>query len=270
MKNVCYLLALVLVLASCAPPKTEEQKETLTAQELAPVQETPGIAPITLDEAATYISNFLNHKAYGPIARNVAVGGAFTQEAFVVPAGMGGVLFWYCQNKADAAYPEFFLALDHIPGYDSAAVPAAPAGDVMSPDYTFTYTEANNDVGAVKHFLETLRVDNKAQNKKLPKAKAEAMIAEFQTLIGHLGNCETDNCQYPLGYFDGKQGNYLNAFLEKGPTMVRYFYGYDPSYSPNSIRIILIGTNERGSNILSISASEVSILLKSIPPPPIN
>jgi hypothetical protein len=269
MKKPCYLLALALVLASCTSPKTEEQKETLAAQESTVAQEAPGIAPISLDEAATYISNFLNHPAYGNMGRKVAVGGAFTKAAFEVPAGQGGVLFWYCQNKNDAAYPEFFLALDHIPGYDSAAVPAAPAGDVMSPDYTFTYTEAKNDVDAVKHFLETLSIENKIQNKTLPKAKAEAMIAEFRTLIGHIGNCETDNCKYPLGYFDGQQGNYMNAFLSKNPTMVRYFYGYDKSYGGNSIRIILIGTNNQGSNILSLTASDGAILQKSVPPPPI-
>jgi hypothetical protein len=267
MKHGWYLIALALLIVSCAPPKTEQPKETLTRMERAAVQDIPGMAPITLDEAATYIANFVNHPAYGNMARQVAVGGAFTKEAFNVPTGQGGVLFWYCHNKTDTAYPEFFLALDHISGYDSAAIPTAPAGDVMSPGYTFTYTETKNDVETVKHFLETLSVPNKEQNTVLPKVKAEAMIKQFQALIARVGDCETDNCKYPLGYFDGKQGGYMKAFLANHPAMVRYFYGYDQKYAGNSIRIILIGTNDQGSNILSLTGSDAFILQKSVPPP---
>ena len=95
------------------------------------------------------------------------------------------------------------------------------------------------------------------------------MIKEFQTLIGSIGDCKTDNCKYPFGYFDGKEGDYMKIFLDKNPTMVRYFYGYDSKYRSNSIRIILIGTNDQGLNILSTTTNDGSILQKSVPPPPV-
>lgn len=264
------MMVLACMIASCTPEKKQEEKESLVSKESIPVQVTPGIAPITLDEAATYISNFINHPAYGNIARKVAVGGAFTKGAFEVPAGQGGVAFWYCQNKTDKAYPEFFLALDHLAGYDSTAVPSSPVAEVMAPDYTFTYTEEKADLNSVKHYLETLRIANQTETKPLSKTKADAMIKEFQTLIASIGNCKTDNCLYPLGYFDGKNGNYMNTFLAKNPTMVRYFYGYDTNYGANRIRIILIGTNDQGFNIMSLTANDGSILQKSVPPPPIQ
>lgn len=268
MKNVCYVWLLACLVASCAAPKkSEENKNEASNQEAL---ESPVIAPITLNEAATYISNFLNHPAYGNIARTVAVGGAFNKDAFEVPAGQGGVLFWYCQNKSDAGYPEFFLALDHVVKFDTTAIPTAPAAAVKAPDYTFTYTGEKTDPDAVKHFLETLRVDNQRLNKSLSQAKAETMIQEFKTYINRIGNCKTDNCKYPLGYFDGKEGDYMNIFLAKNPTMVRYFYGYDTHYGANHIRIILIGTNDQGTNILSMTTEDGSILQKSVPPPPIQ
>lgn len=269
MQKGWYVL-LACVIVSCTPPKKQEEKENVVAQESMAAPATPGIAPISLDEAATYIANFINHPAYGNLARNVALGGAFTKAAFEVPADQGGVAFWYCQNNTDKAYPEFFLALDHLPGYDSTAIPTSPAADVVAPDYTFTYTEEKGDPQTVKHYLETLQIDNQIEIKPLAKVKADAMIKEFQNLVARIGNCATDNCKYPLGYFDGKAGDYLNTFLAKNPAMVRYFFGYDTGYGGNSIRIILIGSNDQGANILSLTASEGAILQKSVPPPPIN
>jgi hypothetical protein len=53
---------------------------------------------------------------------------------------------------------------------------------------------------------------------------------------------------------------------------VRYYLGYDKNYYKNNIRVILIGTDNSGKNIiLSMRADdEGTILQKSIPPPPIN
>jgi len=267
MKNLTYVVVCVLLIASCSQPKKSEEinKSSL-------VQENFFIAPLSLDSAALYISNFLNHPAYGAIGKDIALGGAFTTPVFETPTSKGGVLFWFCQNKSDASYPEFFLALEHTARYDTAAPPAAPAGALSVPAYSFTYPGNKTAKEDVKDYLETQTQTNQNTGKQLSKTQADLMITEFKALIKSTGNCETDNCKYPHGYFDGKDGGYMNAFLANKPVMVRYYFGYDKHYAANSIRIILIGTDKQGANIISTAKGngDASILQKSIPPPPVN
>jgi hypothetical protein len=270
MKNLTHLVVLACLIISCSSPKRDVANESSVAQRTT--EDDLFIAPLSLDSAALYISNFLNHPSYGNLAKNVALGGAFTTPVFQVPADKEGVLFWFCQNKSDASYPEFFLALEHTARYDTAAPPAAPTGALSAPAYTFTYPGNKTAKEDVKDYLEAQTQANQNTGKPLSKTEANPMIAEFKALIKSTGNCETDNCKYPHGYFDGKDGNYMNAFLANNPVMVRYYFGYDKHYAANSIRIILIGTDKQGANIISTAKGngDASILQKSIPPPPIN
>jgi hypothetical protein len=232
----------------------------------------PLIEPISLEEAAQMISNFLHIKNYEEAAKNVALGGAFNTAAFKIPAGKAGVLFWFCQNGTNKNYPTFFLALEHAIKYDTVHGVPAPKNSMTAPDYTFTYPETAIDVATVAQFLQSQTIANQRTTKPIDVPTVVGFVKEFQALISKIGNCETDNCKYPHSYFDGTKGNYMSKFLSHNPVMVRYYLGYDKNYYKNNIRVILIGTDNSGKNIiLSMRAGEEgTILQKSWPPPPSN
>lgn len=180
-------------------------------------KEAPLIEPITLQEAAQMISNFLQIKNYEEVAKNAALGGAFNTAAFKIPAGKDGVLFWFCQNGKNKNYPTFFLALEHAVKYDTVNGVPAPKNSLTAPDYTFKYPEAAIDVATVTQFLRSQTIANQRTRKPINVPTVVGFVKEFQALITNIGNCETDNCKYPHSYFDGTNRNYMSKFLSHNP-----------------------------------------------------
>jgi hypothetical protein len=78
------------------------------------------------------------------------------------------------------------------------------------------------------------------------------------------------NC-VSLGFFDNETSEDVNTFLASKPKWIRYYFGYDDSYGINKIRIILIGVDETGKNMIPKNEKEAFIdgpliLQKSWPP----
>jgi hypothetical protein len=258
MKKPIYLLIPTLIFFSCSP----KSRNSIAM---------PPVEPIPLEKAATLISNFLEKTNYNKLAKEVAIGGAFDRKAFEIPNNKMGVLFWFCHNTDNnSGYPNLFLALEHVNGFDTDNPPTSPVNEMKSPDYVFKYSKPETDFIAVMQYIQSHKEGNQINNKpNVTVAKAKEFVEGFKKLIASKGDCATDNCKYPESYFDGIKGGYMEAFLSKNPVMVRYYFGYDPKDAPNSIRVILIGTNSSGMNIVS-TKFDGSILQKSVPPPPDN
>ncbi|MBX2914402.1 MAG: hypothetical protein KF856_03910 [Cyclobacteriaceae bacterium] len=254
--NVILIVLMVLMITSCSPRKDEK-----VATSKARIQR------ISLDEAAQYISNFLVHDQFGKIAVSQAIGGSFDVKVFETPADRQGVLFWYCVSDA-SSYPAFFLGMEHVAKYDTTNVPKVPVDELRVPE-TFLYTGGGTSLDEVKEFLITQTKPVQPTGGTLKVDEAKLFIQNFKDLVDSVGNCDLDNCKYPQGFFDSKSNDDMTAFLSHKPITVRYYFGYDTSYKPNAIRIILIGANEAGENIILATRDEGTILQKSFPPPPI-
>jgi hypothetical protein len=261
MKKLIQTLILVIFIFACTQKKEGESLEQ-PSSELLPIE------PIPFTEAVDLIYNFLQIPEYQALAKSAAIGGAFDINSFRVPPDKEGVLFWFCKNKSNNNYPEFFLALEHITGYDTTTAVLSPKGGTQSPDYIFQYTNQDISKPAIGKFLKTHNQPNQATGKPLSLITTTEFIEEFRLDVKNNGRCTTDNCKYPESYFDGTEGNYLNTFLNYNPVMIRYYFGYDKKYYKNSIRVILIGTDSTGMNIFSATFNDGSILQRSWPPPP--
>ena len=225
---------------------------------------------ISLDDAADLILAFIKEPGLSNLAHAEAIGGTVSKEAV---RGLDliykGYMSWYCRNPEGGNFPKLFMAFEDGE-YEIANVPENPRLiNLAYSGSTFVY-ENQPTIQSVKQMLLTdsrpLKEDKKISNQ------------EVSRLINNMpkDGAGINYNEYPCSFFEnrGVLNNDMDDLLTEKVVAVRYYFGYDndPKYKDsNRIRIIMIGVDENGKNILTgespaIATSE--IVQNSWPPPP--
>jgi hypothetical protein len=203
---------------------------------------------ITLNQAATLISAFLNNKVLGPIGLNTAIGGVIDLD--IPEEGINGWTFWYAWNQDDGNFPEFFISYEPNVYTDSSPDDMEPASDyLLKPydDYIFNYPSSlGKTVQDVTDFLEDQKKEwetTKEEDEDIDKADVEEFAARFLTDFP-VKDSINPFCSYAFTFMKGDE---IDEFVDQG-SYVRYFFGYDDNVTPNQIRLILVSVDSDGSN----------------------
>jgi hypothetical protein len=239
---------------------------------------------IDMDEALDLMVNFLNQSDINPITNSIPIGGTLTIDALSNriddPAAEREGIYqgrrgWFCYMSGGADS----LAL----AWEGVAIRKDQINDVGTINKNELYLpDANHglisfrrtNTGAVTReevldFLATTtNFQRPAGNLVLPVSQIRRMTDSYGT--------------NSLRYTDGTEMNESNAiFFNEGSdhslqmfrrnmgkpiTHFRYFFGFsDVHYGRQCIRVILMGVDEYGNNLIG---SEACVLQKSWPPSP--
>jgi hypothetical protein len=272
-KRNLFIYAAFIWVAACSPKpvETEVQTDQRTEEE-----NKYGIKPhykISYNDAVKLIEGFINQPNLLEIGKNQAIGGTVGKEAIKKSNAINykGCMAWYCshtQNLSD--FPKFFLAFEDGQ-YNPENVPDNPSSDSLfypldTIKYDFEKVSKNN----VELMLNSEKTPWKSDG-KIDKKTVEDLIKNIPSdMNGNLYN------RYKCSFFENQR--VLNMDIEKflsNPELdaVRYYFGYDEGddyKKSNRIRIILIGVDKEGKNILPENKEEETyfILQNSWPPPP--
>ncbi len=234
---------------------------------------------VSFDKAAWLIYAFLKQPELGKMALEEAIGGTVTSDVFN-PIRIGdyyGTMGWMCRNNGNEKFPKFFLALEDGK-YNIGNVPGSPQSETLAcPNHTFKYEREVNEANVVEmlkqdtHGLDKTKIENLKDDKIDWKSVVSFIYKIPSDPIGNLYNW------YPCSFFEnrGKVNNDITDFMgDDRIRAVRYYFGYDDSdksyFDSNRIRIILIGVDENGKNIIpeDRKVATSSLLESSWPPPP--
>ncbi len=228
---------------------------------------------ICLDEAVHLILAFLKEPKLKELALSEAIGGTVSRDAIKNEFGaiFNGSMGWYCRNQENNNYPKLFIAFEDG-SYDVGKVPDFPTSEtLLCPSSTFTYKGNDINEQAVLDMLLTDQIPL-AGNIRIYKAEVMKFINQLPD--------ESDGIPYnvfPCSFFEnrGAVNRDIEEFLLHGSLVaVRYYFGYDTSYShkkSNRIRVIFVGVDSNGKNIIEtgpITTVTSRLVQNSWPPPP--
>lgn len=239
---------------------------------------------ITLREAVKFVKAFVDE--CGTAARNEALGGVISkpglygrqknQKALEI---FRGNMAWFCYNTKMEDYPKLFLSFEYSNEYEPDNIPDRPDSDnLVCPiaDSVFQYKE---DGQGIESLLRTQELKN--PNAPVDQIISLEKVKEFtENYKGHsiLG---TRLNQHPCGFFENAEHQDISRFMaQDGLKYIRYYFGYGKSdkYENSRIRVVLIGVDRYGKNIVPNGLDERPddkndepipiILQKSWPPHP--
>lgn len=231
---------------------------------------------ISLDEAAYLILSFLREPTLYELAINEAIGGTVSRDAIKNEHGAvyNGSMGWYCRNDDGIKeFPKLFMAFEDG-SYDVAKVPKLPTSTKLKyPGHTFTYNGKVNEEEVINMLktdcfplVDDLEIDKDDLLNFINKFPNDSHIKPYN--------------KYPCSFFEnrGKVTLDMRDFLEPSNLKaVRYYFGYDSSYShakSNRIRVIFVGVDSDGNNIIG-SDERMTVTSRLVqnswpPPPPPN
>ncbi|HKL02083.1 MAG TPA: hypothetical protein VJ911_00355 [Cryomorphaceae bacterium] len=220
---------------------------------------------IPFAEAEMLIANFVNHPVLGDVARNKALGGTIAKDSFQPQENpstglWSGKMGWYCwDTRLPHAYHPFFLAFEQFNHYDSTAVPGQPGHDYLQvANDQFTYVTGQN-IGQL--LLNQQQAFSNPINQKVTKAEVIPFVHNFANNFPPYGSNSPFNTQ-PFGFFNnspigGGQCDWEAFIGQTGLQAIRYYFGYDSSEAVNKIRIILVGVDTYGKNMLTNTTNDL-------------
>ncbi|GAB3219619.1 hypothetical protein J0A67_04795 [Algoriphagus aestuariicola] len=225
---------------------------------------------ISLNKAANLVLAFLKEPALKELAVTEAIGGTVSKDAIKKYALVfKGSMGWYCRNlTGDTAFPKLFMAFEDGE-YEVAKVPSSPKKEELTcPENTFVF-ERGHDLASVKEMLLT-DVHAPVVDKSITRAE----VNQFTNLMP-LDSAKKKYNVFPCSFFENRVNQDMDAFFaDPNVHGVRYYFGYDnsPTYQEsNRIRVIFVGVDEAGRNILSVDDPDTKtaqLLQNSWPPPP--
>ncbi|MCA1764421.1 MAG: hypothetical protein ABR574_05975 [Cryomorphaceae bacterium] len=221
---------------------------------------------ITFAEAQTLIENFVNHPILGDIALNKAVSGTIDKNSFQTqeepkPGLWSGKMAWYCwDTNSPYVYHSFFLAFEQFNNYNSNAAPGQPEHlelQIANKQHTFTPGQSVGDM-----LLNEQHALLNPINFKLSRAVVNSCVQSFGTDFPKDQSNAPFNT-HPFGFFNnnspsgGGQSEWEAFIGQPGLVAIRYYFGFDGSETTNKIRVILVGVNGSGKNMLSNASSDL-------------
>lgn len=232
---------------------------------------------ISFSDAVTLVGGFIRElRAH---AVHVSLGGTISKEAIdggesLIKANRPytGNMGWFCLNRENNNYPKLFMAFEKNNDYQRGTMVNAPAKNTLiCPDKNSTFTF--NTAGNTEEFLRSHSTS--AQNMVDKRITKQEVINFKENFRSHelfsLLNLR------PYGFFenDGQmEGDVMKFLLQPNLKYIRYYFGYDKAerYKEGRIRVILVGVDENGKNLVpggspQFIARKNVILQKSWPPP---
>lgn len=221
---------------------------------------------LSFAEAETLIENFVNHPILGDIAVNKAISGTVDKNSFQPqedpkPGKWSGKMAWYCcGDNSPYACHSFFLAFEQFNNYDSGAAPSQPQHlelQIANEQHTFSPGQSIKDM-----LLQDQRALLNPMNFKLSRAEVNTYIQSYASDFPKDENNAPFNT-HPFGFFNnnspssGGQSEWEAFIGQPGLVAIRYYFGYDGSETTNRIRVILVGVNGSGKNMLSNAPGDI-------------
>lgn len=281
-KKVLLAMAIsILIFQGCGQKKDKDEQQESKRPSDTKVQK-DGNIPI--EKAAELTYGYVTHPQLTKVFKGQPIGGTFPKSFFEVKSPDGGVLLWFCYKGGKK--PEFFLALEQITEYDTAAhFPKQPSAAILKkPKGLFNYNAAApaDKLDVIKFFQGHKVVQNDYED--ISNSDVQKYVASFDSLMNvNLASNGRKYSKYSFCFFDKKRDfnektkTFFDVpdyedFLKQTPDdgFVRYYFGFDDNDKPNRIRVVLFSANSNGANITTVSGADAIILQKSFPPPPYN
>lgn len=228
---------------------------------------------ITFTEAENLISNFVNHATLGPIAQKNSLGGTIDKNSFQTqvsnPGFETGKMAWYCWNEdGSAPYHSFFLSFEQFNNFTSSPYPGEPEhASLQAPKKIFKYSAGQSINDLLKNHQEVLA---NPINQGISKGDVQLHIKDFNLDFPKDSSGNAFN-QEPFGFINsddpggGEKSDWELFLSQPGLVAIRYYFGLDESLSVNKIRIICIGVDTNGENMIPVDVNNALIIDKTRP-----
>jgi hypothetical protein len=228
---------------------------------------------ISFQEAVTLVTNFADHPILGPIANNKALGGTIDRDSFQNQVSHNGFqcgkMAWYCWNEdASAPFHPFFLAFEQYNKYTNNPYPEEPEhGTLQAPRSIFKYTSGQDITNLLKTHQQSL---SNPINRDISKTQVKDHVKDFGL---DFPNDSANNAfnEEPFGFINsedpgnGQQSHWEKFISQPGLEAIRYYLGYDETLTVNKIRIVYIGVDINGKNMIPLDVNNALIIDKQFP-----
>lgn len=237
---------------------------------------------ISLSEAVDFVKAFVTNCKL--VAENEALGGTIgnrgidgRQKALTAGKQYRGNMAWFCHDiNTDPENPELFLAFEETNEFEIGEVIDEPDNDWLirpSKQAIFTYG------GEV---IETmLRTHQFPVGATIDQVISKADVKSLKEQYKKHSTLGTKLNIHPYGFFENYYVKEVELFLDQDKLeYVRYYFGYSDSnnYQGAKVRIVLVGVDKNGKNIVPInlnakrnindSTDDTPIILQKSWPPP--
>ena len=218
---------------------------------------------INFQTAESLVNNFVSDTVLSQVALNWALGGTIDKNHLQLPNPSTGVMAWFCLDQsASGKQLPFFLAFEKFRNFTSNPYPSKPANSSLGvANSQFTYS-TGEPVG-------TLLINHEEPlanpiNQDLKNADVVKLMNNFKQNFPKDSNNEKFNKE-PLAFFNNDeppQGgpSEWNQFIgQTNMAAIRYYFGYDPTETINKIRVIMVGVDSQGANMISGNSTDLII-----------
>lgn len=223
---------------------------------------------IDFQTAKTLVNNFVSDSVLGQVAVNWALGGTVGKNHLQLPNQSTGVMAWFCLDQsASGNQLPFFLAFEKFSNFTTNPYPSQPANSSLDvANSQFAYSPGQPVGTLLKTHKESLA---NPINQVVTSAEVVQFINSFNQNFPKDNNNEKFNKE-PLAFFSneippGETSSDWDQFISQ-PNLaaIRYYFGYDPTETTNDIRIVMVGVNSQGENLLSGNSNDL-IIERQIP-----
>jgi len=228
---------------------------------------------IKFNDAVTLVSNFVNNAVLGQIATDKALGGTIDKNSFQnqvpVQGFESGKMAWFCwdENNEPAHHP-FFLAFEQFDKFTDNPFPDEPEHDNLQiAAEQFTYSQGQDVAKMLQTQSQSLA---NPINKDISKSDAIPFINYFGTSFPASSSNTPFNqesfCFINSEIPQGEEKSEWEEFVTQPDLVaIRYYFGLDESSTVNKIRIIYIGVDANGRNMISNDVNSALIINKGTP-----
>lgn len=223
---------------------------------------------ICYDSVCVLIRNFI--ETFNDDAKNNGLGGYIDASNLKTPPhspeNYKGWLF-YNGCYSTTFKKEFFLAYV----YDSISSPDSVPCTIIDEYYyyhsssPFLFPDSTATLEGISGFLSNMPKPEGPMNSFIPGKDLDTACQIFSNYFVSSGSPTNES---HCGFFLGKE---INEILSQSNCVgLRFFFGYEPDRKANKIRIIFIGVDNNGDNILLNDEGKEAIFFESEWPPSVD
>jgi len=218
---------------------------------------------ISFQKAETLVNRFVSDAVLSQVAVNWALGGTIDKNHLQLPNPPTGVMAWFCLDQSTSGnYLPFFLAFEKFSNFSTNPYPSQPANsNLYAAKSQFTYSPGEPVGDLLRTHKETLA---NPISEDLKNAEVIDLTNSFKQNFPMNSNNEKFN-EEPLAFFSneippGETSSDWDQFISQ-PNMaaIRYYFGYEPIETINKIRVIMVGVNSQGANMISGTEADLII-----------
>ncbi len=223
---------------------------------------------ISFQKAETLVNSFVSDAILSQVAVNWALGGTIDKNHLQLPNPSTGVMAWFCLDQSTSGnYLPFFLAFEKFSNFTTNPYPSQPANSnlyVAKSQFTYSPGEPVGDL--LKTHKETLA---NPISEDLKNTEVVDLTNSFKQNFPMDSNNEKFN-EEPLAFFNndkpsnGGASEWDQFIGQPNMAAIRYYFGYDATEPINKIRVIMVGVNSEGANMISDTATDL-IIEKGLP-----